>query len=92
MDDPLYETVLEPAKGPGFISVFGSLGVFCFYSTAVPGASEDTAPIKAERKAAVVTGQLWSGFSTSTHECARHARQVCDPEYRLQHLPVPLAW
>ena len=57
-DDPLYETVVEPGKGPGFISLFGRFGFFCFYSAAVPGASEDTASIKVGRKEAVVAAQL----------------------------------
>jgi len=56
----------------------------------VPGAPEDTASFKVERKGAVVAGQLWSGISASTQACARRARQVCDPDCRVQHLPVPL--
>lgn len=78
-------TVLEPAKDPGFISVFESFGVIL-----QPGASKDASSIKVEGRGAVVAGQLWSGFSTSTHKCTRHAQQVCDPGYRVHHLPGPL--
>lgn len=83
MGDPIYEAALALASCPGSLSVFGSRGLFCFYSSAACGATEGSAPIQAEMPAAAA-GQLGQGFPTRAPLVHQHR----DPDHCAQHRPT----